>query len=92
MDPSNEASAPKGHVAVRLDEATIARIDALMPLYALPGREPTRSDALRALLFAGFATEERRAARQLRRRKGRPKATTAPEPSGAPTTSTPPRP
>jgi len=65
MDPPNESSAPKGHVAVRLDEATIARVDALLPLYAIPGRQATRSDALRALLLAGFDVEERRAA-QLR--------------------------
>ncbi len=53
MDPPNEPE-PTGHVAVRLDPATIARIDALLPLYALPEREATRSDALRALLWAGF--------------------------------------
>jgi hypothetical protein len=48
------------HVAVRLDEGTIARLDALMPLYALPGRDPTRSDALRAVALAGLTSEERR--------------------------------
>ena len=74
MDPPNESSAPKGHVAVRLDQATIARIEALMPLYALPGRQATRSDALRALLLAGFEVEEQRAARQLHGRRGRGKA------------------
>ena len=68
---------------MRLDEATIARVDALRPLYALPGRESTRSDALRALLLAGFEVEEQRAARQL----GGEKASTAPEPTGAPATS-----
>jgi hypothetical protein len=64
MDQSNESSGPKGHVAVRLDDATIARIDALLPLYALPGRQGKRSDALRAVLLAGLDVEERRAARQ----------------------------
>jgi hypothetical protein len=44
-----------------LDEATLARIDALLPLYAIPGREATRSDALRAVLLAGCDVEERRA-------------------------------
>jgi hypothetical protein len=53
----------KGHVAVRLDNATIARLDALLPLYALPGREATRSDALRAVILAGIDVEERRAPR-----------------------------
>jgi hypothetical protein len=52
----------KPHVAVRLDQATVARIDALLPLYAIPGREATRSDALRAVLLAGCEVEERRAA------------------------------
>jgi hypothetical protein len=52
----------KGHVAVRLDGATIARLDALLPLYALPGRPATRSDGLRAVILAGLEVEERRAA------------------------------
>jgi hypothetical protein len=59
---------PKGHVAVRLDQPTIDRIDALLPLYELPGREPRRSDALRAVVHAGLAVEERRAHRRGRRR------------------------
>jgi hypothetical protein len=50
----------KGHVAVRLDPPTIARLDALLPLYELPGRPPTRSDALRAVILAGLDAEERR--------------------------------
>lgn len=54
--------ARKGHVAVRLDGATIARLDALLPLYALPGRPATRSDGLRAVILAGLEVEERRAA------------------------------
>jgi hypothetical protein len=52
----------KGHVAVRLDPPTIARLDALLPLYALPGRSPTRSDGLRAAILAGIEVEERRLA------------------------------
>jgi hypothetical protein len=59
---------PKGHTAVRLEEAALARLDALLPLYALPGREPTRSDVLRAVILAGLDVEERRAARL----KGKP--------------------
>jgi len=55
---------PKGHVAVRLDTPTIARLDALLPLYALPGRDATRSDALRAAILAGIDVEERRAAQR----------------------------
>lgn len=51
----------KGHVAVRLDGETIARLDALLALYALPGRPATRSDGLRAVILAGLDVEERRA-------------------------------
>jgi hypothetical protein len=58
--------APKGHVAVRLDQPTIDRIDALLPLYELPGREPRRSDALRGVVLAGLEAEERRARRRAR--------------------------
>jgi hypothetical protein len=60
--PKTKADAQrKGHVAVRLDNVTIARLDALLPLYALPGRDATRSDALRAVILAGIDVEERRA-------------------------------
>jgi hypothetical protein len=62
-----EGRAAKGHVAVRLDPAVIARLDALLPLYTLPGREPRRSDALRATVLRGLEVEERRAQRKLRR-------------------------
>jgi hypothetical protein len=63
--------APKGHVAVRLDPPTIARIDALLPLYELPGREPCRSDALRGVVLVGLEAEERRARRRARRARER---------------------
>jgi hypothetical protein len=63
MPRSKSADVPKGHVAVRLDEPTIARLDALLPLYAIPGRPATRSDGLRAVILAGLEVEERRAAR-----------------------------
>jgi hypothetical protein len=59
--PKNEHQR-KGHVAVRLDPTTIARLDALLPLYALPGRTPTRSDSLRAVVLAGLGLEEQRLA------------------------------
>ena len=42
--------------------------DALLPLYELPGREPRRSDALRAVVHAGLKVEEGRARRRGRRR------------------------
>jgi hypothetical protein len=63
MSRSKGTNVPRGHVAVRLDQATIARLDALRWLYALPGREATRSDGLRAVILAGLSAEEQRAAR-----------------------------
>ena len=63
MTRTNDKASRKGHVAVRLDEATIDRLDALLGLYALPGRTATRSDGLRAVILAGLDVEERRAAR-----------------------------
>jgi hypothetical protein len=62
MPRDKDMESRKGHVAVRLDGATIARLDALLPLYALPGRPATRSDGLRAVILAGLEVEERRAA------------------------------
>ena len=64
MPESNDKGLRKGHVAVRLDPATIKRLDALLGLYALPGRDATRSDGLRAVILAGLEVEERRAARR----------------------------
>jgi hypothetical protein len=63
MPRSKRTDTPRGHVAVRLDESTIARLDALLTLYALPGRPATRSDGLRAVILAGLEIEERRAKR-----------------------------
>ena len=59
-----------GHVAVRLGDATIARLDALLSLYALPGRPATRSDGLRAVILAGLQAEEQRMAALTRRSDG----------------------
>jgi hypothetical protein len=64
MPRSKKPAQPRGHVAVRLDEPTIARLDALLHLYALPGREATRSDGLRAVILAGLQIEESRARRE----------------------------
>jgi hypothetical protein len=64
MPRSKGRQLPRGHVAVRLDEVTIARLDALLPLYALPGRDATRSDGLRAVILAGLELEEGRTARR----------------------------
>ena len=64
MPESNDKGLRKGHVAVRLDPDTIRRLDALLGLYALPGRLATRSDGLRAVILARLEVEERRAALQ----------------------------
>jgi hypothetical protein len=63
MPQPKDKEVRKGHVAVRLDADTIARLDALLDLYALPGRPATRSDGLRAVILAGLEVEERRAKR-----------------------------
>jgi hypothetical protein len=51
---------------VRLDRPIRERLDALRPLYDLPGRHGRRSDALRAVILAGLAVEEERALGQAR--------------------------
>jgi hypothetical protein len=60
--PAARLDVQKGHVGARLDRSTIARLDALLPLHALPGRKATRSDVLRAVIFAGIEVEEQQAA------------------------------
>jgi hypothetical protein len=67
MPRSKGGKRPKGNIAARLDEAIIARLDALMPLYELPGRAATRSDALRAVVLAGLIPEEHRLAKLLKK-------------------------
>jgi hypothetical protein len=45
---------PKDHVAVRLDNATLGRIDALKEVLTTPWHEATRSDILRAVILTGL--------------------------------------
>jgi hypothetical protein len=47
------------HVAVRLDEQTLARVDALIPALSTPWRHAKRSDVLRALIHTGLEVEAR---------------------------------
>ncbi|MFT3764393.1 MAG: hypothetical protein QM820_02565 [Minicystis sp.] len=47
------------HVAVRLDEQTLARVDALIPALSTPWRKAKRSDVLRALIHAGLEVQTR---------------------------------
>ena len=49
---------PKDHVAVRLDNATLGRIDALKEVLTTPWHEATRSDILRALILTGLESLE----------------------------------
>jgi hypothetical protein len=47
------------HVAVRLDTATLARIDALAPLLSSEWHTATRSEVLRALLLVSLEDAEK---------------------------------
>lgn len=49
---------PKDHVAVRLDTATLSRIDALKDVLTTPWHEATRSDILRAVIITGLESME----------------------------------
>ena len=46
--------ATKDHVAVRLDDATLSRVDALKDVLTTEWHEATRSDILRALILIGL--------------------------------------
>jgi hypothetical protein len=48
------------HIAFRVDEATLARVEALQSLFTKPWRKPTRSETFRALLLEGIAVVEKR--------------------------------
>jgi|HubBroStandDraft_4_1064222.scaffolds.fasta_scaffold537361_2 hypothetical protein len=47
------------HVAVRLDEPTLAQVDALIPVLSTPWHKAKRSDVLRALIHAGLELQAR---------------------------------
>ena len=47
------------HVAVRLDEPTLAQVDALIPALSTPWHKAKRSDVLRALIHAGLEVHAR---------------------------------
>jgi hypothetical protein len=46
------------HVSVRLDAETLARVDALGPLFSTRWRPATRSDILRALILSALERAE----------------------------------
>jgi Arc/MetJ-type ribon-helix-helix transcriptional regulator len=50
---------PTQQITVRLDDATIARLDELLPAFAKVARDATRSDVLRAAVLLGLENFER---------------------------------
>ena len=50
----------KDHVAVRLDDATLSRVDALKDVLTTEWHEATRSDILRALILIGLERFEQK--------------------------------
>ena len=46
------------HVSVRLDEGTMARVDALAPMFSTKWRPATRSDILRGLILSALERYE----------------------------------
>ena len=69
---------PKDHVAVRLDNLTLERVDALKDVLSTPWHEATRSDILRALILSGLEQFEQ----QHRSALAKPKKGSAPEAAG----------
>ena len=55
----SETSAKKDHVAVRVDEKTLARLEAVRARMSPEWRRATQSDVLRAVIFAGLEVMER---------------------------------
>lgn len=75
---------PKDHVAVRLDGATLARIDALKEVLSTAWHEATRSDVLRAVILTGLENLEHEHRAALAKRKASSDAGAPPsKPAGA---------
>ena len=51
----------RGHVAVRIDDETLSRVDALLPELSSPWHQAKRSDALRALILEALDARDRNA-------------------------------
>lgn len=69
---------PKDHVAVRLDNVTLERVDSLKDVLSTPWHEATRSDILRALILTGLEQLEQ----QHRGALTKPKKASSAEPAG----------
>lgn len=57
---ANDDQNPQGHVAVRLDNETIARLDALRAKLSKGHYTATPSDVLRAVIFEGLDVMEKK--------------------------------
>jgi hypothetical protein len=62
-----------GLVTLRLDDATIARIDAQIPMLSTPARDAIRSEALRMIISVGMDCVERDFADAIQERSARAK-------------------
>jgi hypothetical protein len=60
--------ASRNHTAVRLDPATIAKLEALRASFSTQWRDATLSDALRAVIEVGLTAMEKKVARAARKR------------------------
>lgn len=74
--------AAKDHVAVRLDAATLERVDVVREILSTDWHEATQSDALRALILTGLKVMEKDQAAKLAEVKKRREAAPAPEKGG----------
>ena len=50
---------PVKHTSIRMDEETLARVEALRPRYSQPWRKATRTDILLILILQGLGVKER---------------------------------
>jgi hypothetical protein len=71
----------KDHVAVRLDNETLLRIDAIRALLDTEWRDATRSDVLRLLILKGLEHFEKKHRADLDKRRGAGPASAAGAPS-----------
>ncbi len=63
------------HVAVRVDPAVVARIDALIPLLSRTWHKASRSEVLRKLIMSGLRELEQQAAAVVPRKARRSRRT-----------------
>jgi len=59
----------KQHTAVRVDDQTLARIEALRQIFSTTWRDATISDILRALIYSGLKVLEKEHAGELKKQR-----------------------